>query len=49
VNGSDIKSRNTFDDPGQVVARLGQIPAEGQSAIMTFEPHSITVLVCPVA
>jgi alpha-N-arabinofuranosidase len=49
VNGSGIKSRNTFDDPRQVVAHLGQISAEGSATIVTFEPHSITVLVCPVA
>jgi alpha-N-arabinofuranosidase len=49
VNGSGIKSRNTFDKPGEVVARLTQIPAEGSTATMTFEPHSITVLLCPLA
>jgi alpha-L-arabinofuranosidase len=49
VNGSGIKSRNTFDNPGQVVARLEQLSTEGNAATVTFEPHSITVLVCPVA
>jgi alpha-N-arabinofuranosidase len=48
VNGSGIKSRNTFSDPGQVVARQNSILAEGREATVTFEPHSVTALVCPL-
>jgi alpha-N-arabinofuranosidase len=48
VNGVDIKTVNSFDQPGQVRTRETQTAAEAGSFNYTFEPHSVTVLVCPL-
>jgi alpha-N-arabinofuranosidase len=50
VNGPDIKTTNSFDQPGQVHTWETQAAAEANGGLrFTFEPHSVTVLVCPVA
>jgi|YNPNPStandDraft_1061719.scaffolds.fasta_scaffold05120_5 alpha-N-arabinofuranosidase len=49
VNGPDIKASNTFDAPDQVDCRKETVMVEGRSWRHTFEPHSVTALVCPVA
>ncbi len=49
VNGPDIKSRNGFTQPEQVATRGFDVKAGGSSLTLAFEPHSFTVLVCPVA
>ncbi|MEO8394904.1 MAG: alpha-L-arabinofuranosidase C-terminal domain-containing protein [Chloroflexota bacterium] len=49
VNGPDIKTINSFDQPGQVHTWESQAAAEANGGLrFTFEPHSVTVLVCPV-
>ena len=49
VNGADIKTANSFDQPGQVHTWETQMAADTSTLHYTFEPHSVTVLVCPVA
>ncbi len=46
VNGSNIKAENTFDHPDQVKVSTTTISAERKELHYTFEPHSVTVLVC---
>ena len=48
INGPDIKSQNTEENPNQVVTRESVTKASGKSFIFTFEPHSVTALVCAV-
>lgn len=48
VNGPHAKSSNSFDDPDQVTARVTSTEAAGTSLSTTFEPHSLTALVCAV-
>ncbi len=49
VNGAGIKTENSFEQPGQVITREDQAVPQGGSLRFTFEPHSVTALVCPVA
>lgn len=50
VNGANIKVQNSFEQPGQVITREGQLASSGTSTLRaTFEPHSVTVLVCAVS
>jgi alpha-N-arabinofuranosidase len=46
VNGPDIKTTNSFEQPGQVHTWETQTAAEADGLHFTFEPHSVTVLVC---
>jgi alpha-N-arabinofuranosidase len=46
INGPDIKAENTFDQPHQVGVSSVAVNAERRELTYTFEPHSITVLVC---
>jgi alpha-L-arabinofuranosidase len=48
INGPDIKSENTDEKPNQVIIRDTTMKASGKSLTYTFEPHSITALVCAV-
>ena len=48
INGPGIKSENTVEKPYQVMIRETDIKAVGKSFDYTFEPHSITALVCAV-
>jgi alpha-N-arabinofuranosidase len=48
VNGPDIKAENTDEKPNQVVTRQTAVKAAGKSFTFTFEPHSVTALVCAV-
>lgn len=48
VNGTDVKVENSFEQPGNVITREGQVAARPGGLHVTFEPHSLTVLVCPV-
>lgn len=48
VNGPDIKSENSFDNPNQVGVTDAAITAERSHLTYTFEPHSVTALVCPL-
>ncbi|MCZ7544243.1 MAG: alpha-N-arabinofuranosidase [Anaerolineae bacterium] len=49
VNGPDIKTANTFDAPDNVGTHEATFDAADRELRYTFEPHSVTALVCPVA
>jgi alpha-N-arabinofuranosidase len=49
VNGPDIKAFNTVDAPNQVLTHECSFPAGRSSLRYTFEPHSVTTLVCGVS
>jgi alpha-N-arabinofuranosidase len=46
VNGPDIKSENSFDHPNTVGVSRTSLNGERKGFTYTFEPHSVTVLVC---
>jgi alpha-L-arabinofuranosidase len=48
INGPDIKSQNTEENPHQVITRESVAKAFGKTFNFTFEPHSVTALVCAV-
>ena len=48
VNGPDVSTINTFSEPRQVVTREVPVQASGSRWTYAFEPHSVTVLVCPL-
>jgi alpha-N-arabinofuranosidase len=48
INGPDIKSQNTEENPHQVITRESAAKASGKTFNFTFEPHSVTALVCAV-
>jgi alpha-L-arabinofuranosidase len=49
INGPDIKSENTEEKPNQVIIRDTTLKASGKSLTFTFEPHSVTALICGVS
>ncbi|MBA7677110.1 Intracellular exo-alpha-(1-_5)-L-arabinofuranosidase 1 [subsurface metagenome] len=48
VNGPDIKAENTFEKPNEVGTRETTLRASGESFTYSFEPHSVTALVCAI-
>jgi alpha-L-arabinofuranosidase len=46
VNGTDIKAENTFARPVQVHSVEQTLRAKKHSLVYTFEPHSVTALLC---
>ena len=46
VNGPDIKATNSFEQPHQVGVKRTILTAERSQLTYTFEPHSVTALVC---
>lgn len=48
INGPDIKAENTEEKPNQVEVRNTFVKASEKSLTYTFEPHSVTALVCSV-
>ena len=48
INGPDIKAQNTEENPYQVITRESAAKASGKTFNFTFEPHSVTALVCDV-
>lgn len=44
VNGPDVTSQNSFEQPDVVGVREGSLQASGDTFEYTFEPHSVTVL-----
>jgi alpha-N-arabinofuranosidase len=48
VNGADIKTSNSFEQPDAVTAQHHQTSADGASFVYAFEPHSVTVMTAPV-
>jgi alpha-N-arabinofuranosidase len=49
VNGPDIKAENTFATPNAVGTSESTLTVKGRSLAYTFEPHSVTVLVCAIS
>jgi alpha-N-arabinofuranosidase len=49
INGPDIKAENTEAKPHQVGVQETAIKVSGRSFNLTFEPHSVTALVCAVS
>jgi alpha-N-arabinofuranosidase len=48
VNGADVTTENSFAQPGAVHTWETQTAPEGSTLRVTFEPHSVTALVCPL-
>jgi alpha-N-arabinofuranosidase len=48
VNGADVNTENSFAQPGAVHTWERQVAPESNSLRVTFEPHSVTALVCPL-
>ena len=48
INGPDINAENTEEKPNQVGVRETEAKASGKSFTFTFEPHSVTALLCTV-
>jgi alpha-L-arabinofuranosidase len=48
VNGADIKAENTEEKPHQVGIKEAVVKASGKNLTLSFEPHSVTALVCAV-
>ena len=46
INGPDIKAVNSFDHPNVVGVTETELRVERNDFIYTFEPHSVTVLLC---
>lgn len=44
VNGVDIKTENSVENPDQVGVTESKLEASGKSFTYSFEPHSVTVL-----
>jgi alpha-N-arabinofuranosidase len=49
VNGPDVMAENTAEKPDQIGTKESTIQAAGKSLTFTFEPHSVTALVCAVS
>ena len=49
INGPDIKTENTEEKPNQVAIQETDLKASGKSFTYTFEPHSVTAVVCAVS
>jgi alpha-N-arabinofuranosidase len=48
INGTDIKTENSVENPNQVGVSQTKLEASGKSFTYSFEPHSVTVLECEV-
>jgi alpha-L-arabinofuranosidase len=48
INGPDIKAENTFTSPDKVNTRETSLTAHGHTLNYSFEPHSVTALLCDV-
>jgi alpha-N-arabinofuranosidase len=46
INGPNIRAENSFDCPDTVGVSKTDLRVERKSFVYTFEPHSVTVLVC---
>jgi alpha-N-arabinofuranosidase len=49
VNGPDVKAENTKEKPNEVGTKETVLKVIGNSFTYTFEPHSVTALVCAVS
>ena len=48
VNGADPKAENSFDNPNAVTSTLRPLAAQGSELVVSFEPHSVTVVTLPL-
>jgi alpha-N-arabinofuranosidase len=48
INGPDAKAENTAEKPNQVGVKEAIVQASGKTFTYSFEPHSVTALVCAV-
>jgi alpha-N-arabinofuranosidase len=48
VNGSSSKSENSFDSPEQVCTRRERHMIKAHPFVYTFEPHSVTAVICDI-
>jgi alpha-L-arabinofuranosidase len=49
INGPGIKAENTFNTPDQVRPAENKLAVKkGEPFYYTFEPHSITALICNI-
>jgi alpha-N-arabinofuranosidase len=49
INGPDIKAENTEAAPNRVSLKDTKVKAAGKSFNYTFEPHSVTALICDIS
>ena len=49
INGPDIKAENTFTSPHKVKTKETTITAHGHTLNYSFEPHSVTALLCDIS
>jgi len=49
VNGPDVTSENTQENPNQVGTKEDVLNVSGKTFTYTFEPHSVTALVCAIS
>ena len=49
VNGPDVKAENTDEYPNRVATKEITLKVTGKSFSYTFEPHSVTALICDVS
>ena len=49
INGPDVKAENTVEKPHQIGVQAAPPKASGKSFTFSFEPHSVTTLICPVS
>jgi alpha-N-arabinofuranosidase len=49
INGPDIKVENTFDSPAAVQPEKSAVTIRGKTLRYSFQPHSVTALVCGIS
>jgi len=49
INEPDVKAENTFATPGKVKTKETTTTANSRNLNYTFEPHSVTALVCDIS
>ncbi len=49
INGPDIKAENTFASPRKVKTRETALTSRGHTLNYSFEPHSVTALLCDIS
>jgi alpha-N-arabinofuranosidase len=49
INGPDIKAENTFATPDKVKIKETSLSAGGREMNYSFEPHSVTALLCDIS
>jgi alpha-N-arabinofuranosidase len=49
INGPDIKAENTFASPDKVKTKEATLTTGGREMNYSFEPHSVTALLCDIS